>query len=61
MIVYKITEINTNTFVLRETDQGLYREVVDFANCMESGNKIIIEVIDIEREEFNKQARWDNL
>jgi len=61
MIVYKITDPNTNTIILRETDQGLYNEIITFTDYMEKGNKLVIEVIEITREEFNKQARWDNV
>jgi len=59
MLVYKI--IVGDTFTLRETDHGLYQEIVNFTDCQEKGNKITIEVIDITREEFNKNARWDNI
>ena len=61
MIVYKIIDPNTNVFVLRETDQGLYNEIITFTDYMEKGNKLIIEVIEITREEFDRQARWDNI
>lgn len=60
MLVYKISEHEGGRFYYRQTDEAVMREFINFLDCQEEGNTIFIEVVNISREEFNKNARAGN-
>lgn len=59
MLVYNVTVDGVS--ICREKDESVLREVMDFLDCQEKGNKITIEVVEMTREEFNGYARSTNV